>query len=52
MTARKHGGDFMGETDTRSDATAEALRLMVDEFWRLQRDRVGRRELSLPMQET
>ena len=46
MTARKHGGDFMGETDTRSDATAEALRLMVDEFWRLQRDRVGRRELG------
>ena len=46
MLARKHGGDFMGETDTRSAATAEALRLMVDEFWRLQRDRVGQRELG------
>ena len=46
MTARKYGGDFMGETDTRSEATAEALRLMVDEFWQLQRDRVGRRELG------
>ena len=46
MVARKHGGDFTGETDTRSDATAEVLRLMVDEFWRLQRDRVGRRDLG------
>ena len=46
IVARKHNGDFMAEVETRSDATAEALRLMVDEFWRLKRERVGRRELG------
>src|SRR5262249_47443022 len=34
------------ETNTRSEATGEVLRLMVDEFWRLQRERVGERELA------
>ena len=33
-------------TNTRSDATGEVLRLIVDEFWRLQRERVGERELA------
>ena len=33
-------------TNTRSGATGEVLRLMVDEFWRLQRERVSERELS------
>ena len=36
----------MGETDTRSDATAEVLRLMVEEVARLRRERVSRRELE------
>ncbi len=39
-------GDFEASTNTRSEATGEVLRLMVDEFWRLQRERVGERELS------
>jgi zinc protease len=44
--ARKQAGDFVAETDTRTETTAEALRLMIDEFSRLQRDRVGQGELS------
>jgi len=39
-------GDFQAETNTRSEATGEVLRLIVDEFWRLQRERVGERELA------
>jgi outer membrane lipoprotein-sorting protein len=46
MDALKVSGDFEAETNTRSEATAEVLRLMVDEFWRLQRERVGERELG------
>jgi zinc protease len=44
--AMKDAGDYVGETDTRTDTTGEALRLMVDEFARLQRQRVFERELS------
>ncbi|MGE0445068.1 MAG: M16 family metallopeptidase [Vicinamibacterales bacterium] len=44
--ARKYGGSFVAETDTRTETTAEALRLMVDEFSRLQRERVRQIELS------
>jgi len=44
--AHKQSGDFEAETNTRSEATAEVLRLIVDEFWRLQRERVGDRELD------
>ena len=32
LHAYKNGGDIVAETDTRSPATGEALRLMVDEF--------------------
>jgi zinc protease len=39
-------GDFTAETDTRSEATAEVVRLIVDEFARLQRDRTGDAELA------
>lgn len=39
-------GDFEASTNTRSSATGEVLRLIVDEFWRLQRERVSDRELS------
>jgi zinc protease len=42
----KDSGDFEAETTTRTEATGEVLRLIVDEFWRLQRDRVNERELS------
>jgi zinc protease len=44
--ARKQGGHLVAETDTRTETTGEALRLMVDEFSRLQRDRVSQAELS------
>jgi zinc protease len=46
MQALKQAGDFMAETDTRTDTTAEVLRLIVDEFQRLQRERVSERELA------
>jgi zinc protease len=44
--ARKDAGDFVAQTDTRTDTTGQALRLMIDEFARLARERVGERELS------
>jgi len=42
----KESGDFEAETNTRTVATGEVLRLIVDEFWKLQRERVSERELS------
>lgn len=42
----KFSGDLMASTNTRSATTAEALRLIVDEFWKLQRERVGDSELE------
>ncbi|HSL21196.1 MAG TPA: insulinase family protein [Vicinamibacterales bacterium] len=42
----KFAGNLVAETDTRSDATGQVLRLIVEEFWRLQRERVGRGELQ------
>ena len=44
--ARKDAGDYVAQTDTRTDTTGQALRLMIDEFARLPRERVGERELS------
>ncbi len=46
LNALKDSGTIVAETDTRSETTGEALRLIVDEMWRLQRERVGERELS------
>jgi zinc protease len=46
MDTLLESGDFEASTSTRSTATTEVLRLIVDEFWRLQRERVGERELS------
>lgn len=46
LAALKQTGDIMAKTDTRSDATAEVLRLVVDEFSRLLREPVGERELE------
>jgi len=42
----KESGDFEAETNTRSEATGEVLRIIVDEFWRLQRERVSEIELA------
>ena len=42
----KSSGDIVAETDTRSSATGQSLRLMVDEFWRLQKETVSPGELS------
>jgi zinc protease len=42
----KQAGDFVAETNTRTDTTGEALRLVVEEFSRLQRQRVFERELA------
>jgi zinc protease len=44
--ALKDSGDIVAETNTRSETTGEVLRLIVDEFWRLQRERVSSRELA------
>ena len=46
MHTLKDTGDFVAETSTRSDATGEVLRLIIDQFVRLQRERVNDRELS------
>ncbi len=46
IAGRQIAGDFMAKTDTRSAATAEALRLTVDEIARLRRERVRERELQ------
>jgi len=46
LQAYRITGDIIAETDTRSEATGEALRVMVDEFFRLQRESVGQRELD------
>jgi zinc protease len=46
IQALKRTGDIAAETDTRSESTIEALRVIVDEFSRLQRDRVNERELA------
>lgn len=44
--ALKEAGDLMADTDTRSETTGEVLRLIVDEMWRLQRQKVSQRELA------
>jgi zinc protease len=46
MDTRRESGAFEASTNTRSQATGEALRLIVDEFWRIQRERVSERELA------
>lgn len=46
MVALKDSGHIVADTDTRSGSTAEVLRLIVDEFSRLQRQRVSSRELE------
>lgn len=45
MDAYKLTGSIIAETDTQTSTTGEALRVVVDEFWRLVREPVGDREL-------
>jgi predicted Zn-dependent peptidase len=44
--ALKETGNIVADTDTRSETTVEALRLIVEEFSRLQKQRVSDRELE------
>jgi zinc protease len=46
LDAYKLTGAVIAETDTRTEATAEAVRTVVDEFFRLQRERVYEGELE------
>jgi zinc protease len=46
LDAYKMAGGVIAETDTRTEATTEALRTVVDEFFRLQRERVYEGELE------
>jgi zinc protease len=42
----KASGVVVARTSTKPETTAEAVRVMIDEFWRLQRERVSEEELS------
>jgi zinc protease len=44
--ALKQAGSLVAETDTQTENTLEVLQLMLGEFVRIQRDRVGMRELA------
>ncbi len=46
INAYKQSGDVLAETDTKTETTGEALKLVVEEFAKLQRERVGDRELG------
>lgn len=46
MNTYKRAGGIIADTDTRTETTAEAIRVVVDEFSKLQRERVGDGELS------
>ncbi|MCX6552023.1 MAG: pitrilysin family protein [Acidobacteria bacterium] len=42
----RNTGDIVAETDTQSETTGEALRVIVDEFFRIEREAVEFRELE------
>jgi zinc protease len=46
METLKRAGEFVAITNTRSEATGEVLRLVVEQFNRLRNDRVGDEELA------
>jgi zinc protease len=46
VNALNESGNIVADTDTRSETTGEALRLIVEEFWRLRRQRVRDEELA------
>ena len=48
--ALKQAGDFAANTDTRSDATAEVLKVIVEEITKLQRERVSDALMAGPPQ--
>lgn len=41
----KFSGGFVASTNTRTETTGETLRIVIDEMWRLQREKVDAREL-------
>jgi len=46
METLKRAGEFVAVTNTRSEATGEVLRLVVEQFNRLRSERVGEQELA------
>jgi len=46
LNAYRMAGDVSAEADTRPETTGEALRVMVDEFFRMRREQVKTRELD------
>jgi zinc protease len=46
LEALQQAGDVVADTDTRTESTGEVLRLIFDEITKLQRERVGERELA------
>jgi zinc protease len=46
LNTYKRAGGIIADTDTRTETTTEALRVVVDEFARLQKEPVGDVELS------
>ncbi len=46
LETNKLAGSFVAETSTKTSTTGEALQLMIQEFGKLQRERVGERELG------
>jgi zinc protease len=46
LDAFKRTGDIIADTDTRSETTGDALKVVLDEFARLQRETVSDRELD------
>ena len=46
LETNKLAGSFVAETSTKTSTTGEALHLMIQEFGKLQRERVGERELG------
>jgi zinc protease len=46
FNALKQTGSIVAQTNTRSETTGETLRLIIDEVWKMLRDKVGERELQ------
>ncbi|HEX5474371.1 MAG TPA: insulinase family protein [Vicinamibacterales bacterium] len=46
FNAMHQTGEIVAQTNTRSATTGETLRLMVDQIWKLQNERVSERELG------
>ena len=46
LNAYRLAGDIVAEAEVRPEAAADALRVIVDEYFRLQREQVGARDLD------